>query len=85
MDCGGAWSELTDSSVIFWPTGALGPGPMGPPKRGPRAQGPIVARSMEIGVLPFAATQECAEGSRHDATAKMNWDSSGRPTAESSF
>ena len=49
MDCGGAWSELTDSSVIFWPTGALGPWAHGPPKRGPRAQGPIPASSTEIG------------------------------------
>jgi len=53
MDCGGAWSELTDYSVIFWPTGALGPGPMGPPKCGPRAQGPIPASSTEIGARAF--------------------------------
>ena len=50
---------------------------------------------LPCGVLPcgvlllracsFAATQECAEGSRHDATDKMGWDSPGRPTAEPSF
>ena len=54
MDCGAAWSDLTDYYVILWPNGTLGPGPMAPTKRGPRAKGPIVARSMEIGAPPHA-------------------------------